>query len=204
MTMPYSFTRIRTRLERCVRATPLTNLIEAGIDMKLNDYYSNLTPEELISTLQRMGLNIELSQPSTFELECQRKGICNLGTVKLNIDLNNRLIKDAKKNLNYMSNSPISDLRQALIDNEKTNYDFGIDYKTLSTNPECHNWVFYDKWGIPWRYANDILYYNEKGFVRSKSALRTGWAEADMDGAELPYKSFFTLKEFETIKPGYL
>ena len=95
-------------------------------------------------------------------------------------------------------------LRQKIIDNEKTDYGFGIDFTTLKEHTICHNRIYYDKWGIPWKYVDEVLYYNEKGYRKSKSALTDGWAKAYMEGFDLQYKTFFTTIEFDKIKPSYL
>jgi len=96
------------------------------------------------------------------------------------------------------------DLQQVIIDNEKTDFGFGIDFTTLKEQTICHNRIYYDKWGIPWKYVDDVLYYNEKGYRKSKKALIDGWAKAHMEGFELPYKTFFSTIEFDKIKPDYL
>jgi len=95
-------------------------------------------------------------------------------------------------------------LRQKIIDNEKTDYGFGINFTTLKEHTICHNRIYYDKWGIPWKYVDEVLYYNEKGYRKSKRALIDGWAKAHMEGFELPYKTFFTTWEFNEIIPDYL
>lgn len=95
------------------------------------------------------------------------------------------------------------DLKQAIIDNEKTDVNFGITYEEMRTNKAYHNKLFYDKWGIPWKIRGNILRFSEEGYYPNRKRYKY-WEEANMDGCELSYKKFFTEEEFIKIKPSYL
>lgn len=95
----------------------------------------------------------------------------------------------------------MNSLEKARIAIEKTDVDFGIDFEELKTNLQNHNKVFWDKWGIPWKYEDNILYYSDEGY---NSKEEREWNEAYMKGCDLPYKTFFTPEQFEKIKPSYL
>lgn len=95
----------------------------------------------------------------------------------------------------------MNSLEKAHIEIEKVNVDFGINFEELKNNPQNHNKEFWDKWGIPWKYENDTLYYSDEGY---NSKYKREWNEANMGGCDLPYKKYFTLEQFKKIKPSYL
>lgn len=70
--------------------------------------------------------------------------------------------------------------------------DGGLTFKEIEENKEYHNVVWYDKWGMPFKYENGVLYYCDKVGVFK----RHKWERVYMAGVDLPYKKFFTAMEY--------
>lgn len=94
-------------------------------------------------------------------------------------------------------------LRHAIIENAKSRVDFGISFEQLKSNKEYHNKIFFDKWGIPWKFIDGQIYFNERGYPRKrfKSDL---WNKGHIEAIEFKVMKFFTREEFEKVKPEYL